>query len=80
MGVEPNRTTDMGLVELLFTVCSILHPTECRVEHRQFLDQGSLMQCMNSAPPYLAQWTNQHEGLRVVKWSCAYPGSRDQEL
>ena len=70
----------MGLVELLFTVCSILNPADCRNEHIDFVSQGSLAQCMNEAQPYLAQWTNEHENLRVVKWSCAYPDSLDKSL
>jgi hypothetical protein len=68
------------MVELLFTVCSILHPTECRDEHMQFVDQGSLAQCVWQAQPTLARWVDEHEDQRVVKWRCAYPESLDKDL
>jgi hypothetical protein len=74
------RAAPMGLVELLFTVCSIIHPTECRNEHLQFIDQGSLAQCMNQAQPYLAEWSTEHQNLRIVKWRCAYPDTDDKAL
>jgi len=71
----------MGLIELLFTACSILHPTECREVNFQFIDQGgSLAQCMQQAPPYMARWASEHEDLRVVRWRCAYPESRERDL
>jgi hypothetical protein len=74
------RAAPMGLVELLFTVCSIIHPADCRDEHLQFIDQGSLAQCMNQAQPYLAQWSNEHANLRIVKWRCTYPDADDKAL
>jgi len=70
----------MGFVELIFTVCSIINPTDCREEHLQFMDQGSLAQCVWHAQPYLAQWVNQHENLRVAKWHCAYPDAVEKSL
>jgi hypothetical protein len=68
------------MVELLFTVCSILHPAECRDEHMQFVDQGSLKQCIWQAQPTLARWASEHEDLHIVKWRCAYPESLDKDL
>jgi hypothetical protein len=70
----------MGIVELLFTVCSIVNPAECREEHLQFVDQGSLAACIRQAQPTLARWVNEHEDLRIVKWRCAYPESLDKDL
>jgi hypothetical protein len=28
---------------------------------------------MMSAPPYLAQYVDQHPDKRVTRWRCAYP-------
>jgi hypothetical protein len=63
----------MNLIELILTVCSLAQPTSCQDQHLQFLDQGSLMQCMFQAPTYIAQWTGEHPGRQVVKWRCSYP-------
>lgn len=71
----------MGFIEIVLTVCSLVHPDGCEEKHLQFIDQGgSLMQCMLKAPPYLAAWSNDHPGLRIAKWRCAYPSHEDQDL
>lgn len=45
----------MGLIELLLTVRSIMHPGQCDDRHLQFASQGSLRACMSDAQPYMAQ-------------------------
>jgi hypothetical protein len=32
------------------------------------------MQCMILAPPYIAEWSDQHPAERVTRWRCAFPG------
>jgi hypothetical protein len=29
---------------------------------------------MMQAPPYIAQWADEHPGARVTRWRCAFPG------
>jgi hypothetical protein len=36
------------------------------------------MQCVIQAPPYIAEWSDQHPAKRVTRWRCAYPG--DQKI
>ena len=36
------------------------------------------MQCMMQAPPYIAQWADEHPAERVTRWRCAFPG--DQKI
>jgi len=31
------------------------------------------------APPYLAQWTEEHPKFRVVRWHCEWPDREDQK-
>jgi len=70
----------MGLVELILTVCSLSQPGQCSDQHLQFVDQGySLRQCLAEAQPYMAQWSNSHPNVQIVKWRCAYP-EREQAL
>ncbi len=70
----------MGLIELILTVCSLAHPGQCDDRHLQFVSQESLRACMSNAQPYMAQWSNDHPGVQIVKWRCAYPGKEQQSL
>ncbi len=63
----------MNLIELIMTVCSLAHPDVCEDKHIQFVDQGSLRQCMFDAEPVMAQWVGQHPNEQIVKWRCTYP-------
>jgi hypothetical protein len=63
-----------AMIELILTVCALNAPSQCDEQRLQFASQESLMQCMTQAPPYIAQWSNDHPGTRIVKWRCAYPG------
>jgi hypothetical protein len=50
----------MGLIELIVTVCALSLPSQCEDQHFSFLADISLNQCVTSAPPYIAQWINEH--------------------
>lgn len=63
----------MGLVEIVMTVCALTQPV-CEEQHLQLNWQGSLAQCAMSAPPYIAQWVNEHPKWTVTRWRCDYPG------
>ncbi len=71
----------MGLIEIIMTVCSLSHPGACEEKHLQFIDEGaSLMQCIMQAPTYLATWSDEHPGLEITKWRCAFPSEEDQPI
>lgn len=66
------------LVDLVLTVCLFASPTSCRDEHLYFESEGSLMQCMVSAPSRIARWSEGRPALKIVRWKCVFPdGSRD---
>jgi hypothetical protein len=67
----------MGLIELIITVCALAQPTQCEEQHLQFSQAGSAAQCATAAPPYIAQWIDEHPKWRAVRWRCDYPGKRD---
>jgi hypothetical protein len=66
------------MIELILTVCALNAPSRCDEQRLQFVSQESIMQCMMQAPPYIAQWSDEHPATRVVKWRCAYPGSDEK--
>ncbi len=65
----------MAFVELILTVCALAQPAECEERRLAFVDGGSLRQCLDRAPPKIAEWSLGHPGRRVVRWRCAYPGT-----
>jgi hypothetical protein len=67
----------MGLIELIVTVCALAQPSQCEEQHLQFSQAGSPAQCAMAAPPYIAQWVNDHPKWRAVRWRCDYPGKRE---
>jgi hypothetical protein len=68
------------MIELILTVCALTAPGQCDEQRLQFASQESLMQCAMNAPPYIAQWSNEHPATRVIKWRCAYPGQTDEKI
>jgi len=61
------------MIEIILTVCAIANPNNCEDKYLQFAWDGSLQQCMNAAPPYIAQWIGQHPAWIARRWSCDYP-------
>jgi len=63
------------MILLILTVCALNAPNQCNERRLEFVDNGeSLRQCAMQAPPTIAQWCEQHPGVRVARWRCAYPG------
>ncbi len=50
----------MDLIDLIVTVCALAAPANCEERHLEFQWSGSLQQCANAAPPYIAQWIGEH--------------------
>jgi hypothetical protein len=68
------------MIELIVTVCALNAPEQCEERGLQFIAQGSLMQCMMQAPPYIAAWSGEHPETRVTRWRCAFPGVEGEKI
>ena len=68
------------MIELILTVCALAAPERCDETKMQFISQGSLMQCMMAAPPYIARWSESHPAARVASWRCAYAGAAGEKI
>jgi hypothetical protein len=68
------------MIELILTVCALNAPGQCNELRLQFAAEESLMQCMMQAPPYIAQWSDQHPATRVTRWRCAFPGEGGEKI
>lgn len=61
------------MVELAFTICSIVEGAKCQERSLVFSDL-SIMTCMVGAQPQLAIWAESHPNWRIAKWSCRPSG------
>jgi hypothetical protein len=52
--------------------------SQCEDQHFSFLADMSLNQRVMNAPPYIAQWTNEHPKWVAVWWRCDYGGSKEK--
>jgi hypothetical protein len=68
----------MNPIDLIVTVCAVLAPATCEETHLVFSYSGSLQQCAMAAPPYIAQWVDQHPKWNAVRWRCEYPHRNDK--
>jgi hypothetical protein len=68
------------MIELVLTVCVLANPNECRDQRLLFESDKSLMQCMMSAPPFIAQWGDKHPEWFVQRWKCQYPGKGEKDI
>ena len=68
------------MILLILTVCALNAPSECNETRLEFVDEGSsLMQCTMRAPPTIALWCEQHPGVWVARWRCAFATSEGQK-
>ncbi|MDE3176206.1 MAG: hypothetical protein KGM15_08910 [Pseudomonadota bacterium] len=68
------------MLVLIMTVCAMSAPEKCGEARLQFTADETLLQCMMQAPPYLAQWAEQHPDTRIARWRCAYPEREPESL
>lgn len=61
------------MIELVFTVCSLLEGAKCKEQSLVFQDL-SLMTCLVGAQPQLARWAEGHPNWTVSKWTCRQAG------
>lgn len=57
------------MIELLFVVCALGQPDDCRERSLIFTDVTP-MQCLMGAQPELAKWSNAHPNDVITSWRC----------
>ena len=65
------------VVAIILTVCLIGDPNTCR-DHKITLVPGvSVTQCLMTAPPHIAKWSEEHPGWHVERWQCGNASRED---
>jgi hypothetical protein len=69
-----------AMIELILTVCTLVATERCSETRLQFVSDETPAECAMRAPPTIAAWSEQHPGMRVARWRCAYPGQDGKKI
>lgn len=63
------------MLELAFTICSIVQGATCKEVSLTFSTESvSLLQCMTGAQPVIAAWSMEHPNWTTGRWTCRMAG------
>lgn len=69
-------------MELILSICLVASPGTCR-EEALSVNVEKLqvpMQCLMTAMPTIAEWSETHPKWKVLKWRCAPPGAAGRDI
>jgi len=63
------------MIELIFTVCSILHGAQCQEERMSFIaTEIPVFACAKYGQYELAKWSASHPNYSIHRWRCQKAG------
>ena len=68
------------MIELILTVCTLAAPERCGETRLSFISNETPAECAMGAPPTIAAWVEEHPGVRIARWRCAYPGAEGSKI
>ncbi|WP_334146488.1 hypothetical protein [Hyphomicrobium sp.] len=58
------------MLSIILSACLIADPTQCR-DFKIPLDTSmDALHCAMAAPPYFAQWAEEHPQWQIRRWTC----------
>jgi hypothetical protein len=66
------------MIAVILSACLVNDPSVCREYRIPLASNISAMQCLVTAMPHVAQWTEEHPHWRVVRWQCS--AARQQDI
>jgi hypothetical protein len=65
------------MMTIILSACLIADPRQCK-DFRLPLDgEMTTTSCAMNAPPFFAQWSEEHPAWRVMRWKCQPAGLND---
>lgn len=65
------------MITIILSACMVADPNVCK-DYRLPLDGDmSTQQCAMAAPPYFAQWAEDHPAWQIKRWKCVPSGLDD---
>ncbi len=65
------------MMTIILSACLVSDPAVCKDYRLPLEGEMSTTQCAMSAPPYFAQWMEEHPAWRVMRWKCQPAGLND---
>jgi hypothetical protein len=66
----------MNIIELVMTVCTVANLNLCEDKRIKLEANISVMACMMTAQPTMAQWVAENPDWQIKRWACEYPQQR----
>ncbi len=60
----------MIAIALILSTCLVRDPAVCRDHKIVLAPEVTAFQCMKSAMPQVARWSEEHPQWRIVRWQC----------
>jgi hypothetical protein len=65
------------MLAIVLSACLAYQPTVCR-DYKIPVNEGiDATHCITDAPPYFAQWAEEHPGWKIKRWHCAPTSEND---
>jgi hypothetical protein len=65
------------MLAIVLSACLANQPAVCR-DYKIPINEGiDAMRCTTDAPPYFAQWAEEHPGWKIRSWRCASASEND---
>lgn len=65
------------MIELVMTVCSIVHGASCHEAKLTFVDEGQFATpygCLIGGMHHIVEWSEAHPNWSVARWQCGQAG------
>jgi hypothetical protein len=65
------------MIAIILSACMANQPAVCRDYRIPLHANADPTHCAAHAPPYFAQWSNEHPGWQIKRWRCAATSEND---
>jgi len=66
------------MIAIIISACLLSDPGVCRDQTIPLSSEyASAVRCMMTAPPHVAQWSEEHPEWRIVRWRCGPSNRQD---
>lgn len=65
------------MVAIILSACLIADPNTCKDYKLPLEGDMTTTQCAMFAPPFFAQWADEHPAWKIRRWKCVPAGQSD---
>jgi len=65
------------MLSIILSACLVANPQECRDFKIPLDTSADTLHCAMAAPPYFAQWADEHPAWQIRRWKCQPTSQND---